>query len=136
MPIYFFLLILLLSCQPNSLDDFQSEGASLAKSLVVDLRQIDSKEIFVETAPKVKRKIQKLTELMILAAKYQSKHLGDSGLKENSDHYYSDLLLEEFKRVYAIQGCKEIMEGLQRDSLHQLDAYLKSVQDPLNSRYD
>lgn len=129
MRIYFFLFLLFAACQPNSPDDFHSEGASITKALILDLREVNSKEKFLELAPKVKKKIQKLTDLMIGAAKYQSKHLGEIDLRESSDHYYSDLLLEEFKRIYAIQGCQEIMEGLQRDSLHQLDAYLKSMQE-------
>ena len=122
MHIYFMLLLLLTACQPNSKQDFHSEGTSLAKTLIFDLREIHSKEDFLEIAPRVKKKIQKLTDLMILSVHYQTKH--PSEREEIIDRRYSDLLLEEFKRIYAMQGCREIMESLQRDSLHRLDAYL------------
>ncbi len=126
---YFLLFLFLLGCQPNSPDDFQSEGAALAKALVLDLREIQSREDFLLAAPKVKKKVQKFVDLMILAAEYHNKHKEELQKSEEGDRYYSHLLLEEFKRIYAIQGCQEVMETLQRDSLHQLDAYLKTLQE-------
>jgi len=68
MRIYLIFFLLLASCQPNSREDFHSEGTSVAKSLIFDLREVKSKEELLQIAPKIKKKVQKLTNLMILAA--------------------------------------------------------------------
>lgn len=114
------------ACQPNSPDDFYNEGTSIVKSLILDLREVNSKEELQELSPRIKKKMHKLSSLMIMTAKYHKKHPSEAQREFlHSDRLYSDMLLDEFKRLYTIEGCQEIMEVLQRDALHKLDAYLQ-----------
>ncbi len=63
---------------------------------------------------------------MIHARTFQREHT-DGALPawEESDFLASEALMLEMKRVYQIEGAREIIEQAQREALFRLDAFLK-----------
>lgn len=121
------ILFFLASCSPTSLDDYHHEGEAVARSITSDLKKIHTKEEFLTKAPKLKKKFHKLVDLIISARKFQQGH--SENHLENSfllDTTVSDDLLAEMRRLYQIQGIREIMEEVQSGALNRLEIFHKS----------
>lgn len=113
-------MILCVACAPHSMEEYKLEGEGIAKSLLKQLEKVHSVNDLVETGPRLKKEYAKLLQLMVAAKKYQNAHpeeeVGDPiGLE------VSDALKREFIRIYQLEGCSDVMEALQRESLHKLD---------------
>lgn len=90
------------------------------KSLSSDLRDVQTREDLIEKGALIEQKSQSLVSLIIRIKKLQEKK-GNSSQEE--DLSASDGLLAEMKRVYLIEGCRELMESFQREALLELDAF-------------
>lgn len=110
-------LILLCSCSPTSIDDYKKEGESLSWDIVHTLEKIQTREQLVQAAPLLKKKFNLLVDLMIEAKQFSGEFLEDS-LEPNRAN---ERLLAEFKRIYALEGGKAIIESAQREPLIRLD---------------
>jgi hypothetical protein len=119
--------ILLMACGPSSIEDFRREGQALSHSLAEDLKEVQTRSELAMITPKLKKKIEKLVDLMITAKLYQLKHPG-GGSDSEEERNFSDELLEELRRIYAMDGGRETIEKIQRDALLRLDAFDKSLQ--------
>lgn len=122
-----FITLLAAACSPSSLDDFKKEGEAVSKSLVVILQKIETREDLTNASPKLKKKFEELVDLMIAARKYQILHPEEESfnileyeLPSNED------LITELKRIYSIEGGREIIEDTQREALLRLDAFEKA----------
>jgi len=123
MRVYFFLiLILLIGCDPGSMEEYRYEGESVSRLLCNDLVKIESTGDLKAQAPKLKKKFVQLTELMIKAKKHQLMHPEEVQIRE-VNMYLSDQLKMELMRLYQIEGCQMVIEDLQRESLHKLDLF-------------
>ena len=120
--IYFCLICILVSCSPNSIEEFQLEGEAVAKELLNDLVKVQSLKDLKSEGPKLKKEYNQLVEIMIAAKKFQNRHLGDE-VPGHIGLEVSEALKKEFIRIYQLEGCLEVMEALQRESLHKLDLY-------------
>ncbi|MBY0528682.1 MAG: hypothetical protein K2P51_00650 [Rhabdochlamydiaceae bacterium] len=116
------LLLLLFGCAPNSLDDFRHEGESRTRALIYDLQQINSREVLMRAEPNLKKHFEKLVDLMIEARQFQLKN-PDLELLETEERTFSLALKEELRRIYRIEGGREVMERAQQEALVRLDAY-------------
>ena len=121
------LFFLISGCSPNSLKEYQTEGEALAKLLISELREVESTADLLKRSAKVKKIFSQLTELMICAKTYQMKHPEEQGL-DFSQRETSEILQRELMRIYQIDGCQDLMEDLQRESLHRLDLFHKKSQ--------
>ncbi len=115
-------ILLITSCSPSSIDEFQLEGEDIAKELLKELVKVHSLSDLKREGPKIKKEYLHLVDVMIAAKKYQNRHPNDEvpgqiGLEA------SEALKKEFIRVYQLEGCSELMEALQRESLHKLDLF-------------
>jgi hypothetical protein len=126
-------LLALPSCQPTTLEDFQLEGAPLARRLLEDLKKIETREDLLLLEPALKRDFEKLVDLMIQARAFQQKNLDLEIPFQNINQILNASLLEEMKRVYEIEGGRESVERAQREALLKLDAKEKSFQRVQNS---
>lgn len=122
-------LLVFCSCSPGSLEDYQYEGEAFARSLVKELKKIQTNEDLKGAEPLLKKKFNALVDLMIEAKEFQRKHPQEEEVDVmHYNHPHSEALLEELKRVYLIEGGREMVEKTQREALIRLDGYLHSLQ--------
>ncbi|MCH9611928.1 MAG: hypothetical protein S4CHLAM102_04040 [Chlamydiia bacterium] len=121
------ILTLLTACAPSTSADFKNEGESLCRSLIHDLQNIETYDDLLAHSNKIRKKINKLCDLMIQAKKSQIKN--PTYAPDFDSSIVSDLLAEELDRVYTIENCKEFIENLERDALHRLDDFDRSIKE-------
>ena len=109
---YFFLL-LLTACGPMTQDDLSSEASTQCTKLTQILREIDNKDDLIKNLPKIKKRYDKIADLVI-----QVREIPDKTEKEPSGA--SDDLFVELARLYEIPGCRELIESVQMDAIHRL----------------
>jgi hypothetical protein len=119
-------LLLLTSCSPNSLEEFRREGESQCRALVLTLQSIETNEQLIRFEPILKNHFNKLVNLMIEARLYQVENPDYEAL-ELSKNGVNDLLKEELRRIYTLEGGREIVERAQHEALIHLDAAERSI---------
>jgi hypothetical protein len=122
------LLLLLCSCSPNSSTDFQHEGEARCRALTKELQKIENREQLLRAEAQLKKHFEALVDLMIAAREFQGDHLDDvpqeAAFEENSAEI---VLEEELRRIYAIEGGREVVERSQHEGLVRLDGYEKTL---------
>jgi hypothetical protein len=120
----FFLPQLFTSCTQNSLDGYREEGQGIIRSIIEVLKPIHTREELVNSAPQLKRLFNNLTDILILAHEFRTKHPDAEvhGLTID-DHTLSDELRDELNRILRIDGGREILEKSQVEALNRLDTY-------------
>lgn len=117
------LLFLFVGCGPNSLEDYRCSGESIVKDLCKDLSAVSSLEDLKEQSPQLKKKMRKLTKLMIEADFYHQEHKTEEVSYERS--WMSDKLCYELFRICEeIEGGREVIELLQGEMLDELDVQM------------
>lgn len=116
--IFFFLT----SCSPPSLDDYHEESKSLVHALSEVLKHTQTRDELIENMPQLKRLFNNLVDVMIACHQCQNKMPRKALTAE--EHRQSDALRQEINRLCRIQGCRELIEQCQEESLHKLDKYL------------
>ncbi len=120
--------VLLCGCSPNSSEEFHREGEARSRALVLVLEKIENREQLLQAAPQLKKHFESLVSLMIEAREFQQKHLDDVAVEGVFDEGSDDIRLEaELRRIYAIEGGREVIERTQHEALAQLDAYERSL---------
>ncbi|MGE5196714.1 MAG: hypothetical protein ACM3JI_05235, partial [Anaerolineae bacterium] len=100
------------------------------RSLTSELKEINHREELIAATPKLKKKFNALVDLMIEARKFQKKHAEETLLdsrQQNFEPIASEQLLMEIKRIYGIEGGRQIVESAQREALLRLDAFERSL---------
>jgi hypothetical protein len=115
---------LLYGCSPSSLEDFHYEGESCCRALVKDLQKIHSREELMRATPVIKNHFEELVTLMIHAREFQENH-PDENTPPAVENAVCRLLEEELRRIYALEGGREIIERTQQEALVRLDAFEK-----------
>lgn len=118
----FCLASFLTGCSPGSLEDFQREGESRCRTLVLKLQQIETHEQLLRAESDLKKEFEKLVDLMIEAREFQLQNF-DEDLPEAIENPTSTALKEELRRIYTIEGGREMIERTQQEALVRLDAY-------------
>lgn len=119
---YWIFLFFLCSCSPHSSQEFQQEGEGRCRQLVVTLQKIENRQQLLLAEPALKKHFEKLIDLMIEAREFQEKHedIPNESAEENSTTVSLEL---ELRRIYMIEGGREIIERAQQEALVRLDAY-------------
>lgn len=125
---FLFSFFCLLGCQPTSLEDFQLEGSSLARILLKDLREIETREDLSLMEPILKKDFERIVDLMIAARTFQQKNPEMELVFQNINTTLNLSLKEELKRVYEIEGGRECVERSQREAMLKLDAKEKMIE--------
>ncbi len=118
--LFLFIVISLISCTPTSIEECRYESENISRSLLKDLEKVESLNDLIIRKSKLTKKFAILVDVIIISKKYGSNHQFDE-IENKEDQYLSDLILEQFVRIYKIDGCKELMEDIQRESLHKLE---------------
>lgn len=118
----FSLFILTSSCQPSSLEEFQIEGQASARRLLQDLRKIETRSDLAIVEPLLKKDFFAISELAIEALTFQMKNPGEECGFTTAQAFLNEALLEEFRRVYALEGGRECIERAAKEAMLRLDA--------------
>jgi hypothetical protein len=120
--------LLLCSCSPNSSQEFHREGKARCRMLVLDLRKIENREQLLRSEAQLKKHFESLITLMIEAREFQQKHLDEVGGEGAFESDSAGVALEEeLRRIYLIEGGREIIEKAQHEALIRLDAYERAL---------
>ena len=122
----FFCVLFLTGCAPGSLEEYCFEGEGAVRKIIEECKKVHSKEDLILHKSRIKNDLAHLTNLMIAAKKFQMKN-PEEEITLNLSHAASNQLKEEFVRIYKIDGCREVMEEIQRESLHKLDAFNQKI---------
>jgi len=106
----------------------ERKGYVIIKRLRQDFEEITKEEDLAFQTPKIKKRLQKLTKLMQLAAENASK--GDKRAQVPEEYLLeSDRLCYEMLRVCEeVEGARPWLENLQKDMLDKLDVYQRKTQ--------
>lgn len=115
------MLMVLMSCS-RSLEDYQEESERICLAIVQDLEKVETREDLLKVELKLSKRFHHLIDLMI-AIKQQKLDQTESHFENSSN----DKLLLELKRVYRLEGGREIIERSQREALIRLDAFERSL---------
>jgi hypothetical protein len=126
--IIIFTLISLIAngCHSRSLKDFRQESEEITHSLIDQLHQIQNRDQLLASRVRLKRLFNELVNVMIASEEYrQTQFSKDIPPLSDNNHLLSDQLYQELNRIYAIDGCRQIIEKCQEEALNRLDAYEK-----------
>ena len=124
----FGLTLLMAGCAPNSTEEFHREGEARCRQLVQDLEKIENREQLLRMEPQLKKHFASLVRLMIDAREFQQKHLeGISPELSAGEDVGDDSLQTELRRIYTIEGAREVIERSQQEALVRLDAYERTL---------
>ena len=124
MRLAFFTLLILYGCSPHSLSEFRKEGQSRSVLFANDLKKIETREQLLLSEPILRKHFESLVDLMIEAREFLKFHPDDVA----TDTFFVEIQLEEqLKRIYRIEGGREIVERAQREPLIRLDAYERTL---------
>lgn len=114
-------LLFNIGCRSNNLEDCRKQGQVAVLDLSKELHEIHSLEDLVKRSLKIKKKMRRLTALMIKADNY-SKSRSHEELQENGVFLASDKLRYEMMRICEeIEGSKSVLEVIQEEMLDKLD---------------
>jgi hypothetical protein len=119
--------LFLCSCSPNSYEEFQQEGEAHCRLLVATLQKIENRKQLLFAEPALKKHFEGLIDLMIEAREFQEKLedvSNESIFGENSTNTSLEL---ELRRIYTIEGGREVIERAQQEALVRLDAYERAL---------
>jgi hypothetical protein len=119
--ILWLILLVSIGCSPNSLEEYHQEGEAQVRKLVKELQGIHSREELQKALPLLRRQFDLLVDLIIEARRYEEKYP-----EEDFDATYKisyPPLLDEIKRMYLLEGGRDLMEKAEREPLLRLDDF-------------
>lgn len=115
----FFLCIICFACSSHSPEDFREEGNGITRELIYQLRRARTSAALRLVAPVIKESFDQLVDVVARAR-------AEPGMEpldlSPQDLALSDRLHSELKRIYQLEGGREIIEECQKEALHRLDA--------------
>ena len=111
--IQFWIFLLLSSCGPSTFEDLRIEGEAQTRKLAEELQAIESKEDLQKALPELKKRFNKIADLLVDVKKFPKK-----GSLEES--FASEQLFIELARIYEMPGGRELVESSQRHAIHKL----------------
>lgn len=112
-------LFWLASCSPATWEEIRFEGEAEIRKFAAELKQIESKEDLQKSLPKIKKRFNKMADLLIKIGDFQKKiPLTDN---EREPSLASEELFVEIARIYEIPGSRELIENCQAEAVRKLD---------------
>lgn len=110
---FFAYFILLAGCAPSTFEDLRYEGEAETRKLASELKTIESKEDLYRSLPRLKKRYNKIADLLIEARKFEE--------REGEPSAVSEELFAELARLYEIPGGREAIESCQSEAIRRLD---------------
>lgn len=108
------LFVCLAGCSPTTLEDLRLEGEAETKKLTKELRAIETKEQLQKAKPKVKKRFDRIADVLIQVRKLP---LDETSFEPTEA---GEALFVEMARLYEIPGGREILESAQNDAVRRL----------------
>ena len=122
----FSLVILCCGCTKSKGDEYAKEGEAIARDITQMLATVENKEDMQRVARKVKKRVEKLTTLMVDAKKQQLK--GGAVQPDAISMEVSRELRDQLGRILAIEGVENILHDSMRDQMRRLDAFDRQIE--------
>jgi hypothetical protein len=118
--IIYLVLGMLTSC--SNLEDYQKESEQICHAIVRDLEGVENREDLLAIESRLSKRFQGLVDLMIDMRQGMLDQLQQEPIShfENS---HNDKLVFQLKRIYRLEGGRDIIERAQREALIRLDAF-------------
>lgn len=115
-------------CSPSSLSDFEQEGIALNQQICEELKKITTQEQLIRAEPEIKKYFESLALLMIETRLFHENHPDDPPFEPNeASHIVSKGLELELKRLYLIEGGREMIERAQQEGLVKLGVFEQTL---------
>ncbi len=108
----FWMWMILASCGPSTLADLRYEGEAQTKKLAEELRAVESKEDLQRALPELRKRFNKIADLLIEARGFEK--------EESQPSFASEQLFTELARLYEMPGGRELIEGAQLEAVQRL----------------
>jgi len=108
----FLLFIFLVGCGPATLCDLRIEGEAETKRLAAELSQIENRDDLQKAIPRIKKRFNKMADLLIEAREFPQ--------EECLPSFASEQLFAELARLYEIPGGRELIESAQMEAVLRL----------------
>lgn len=112
----FWIFLFLASCGPASLADLRYEGEFQTKKLAEELRAIESKEELQKAIPKLRKRFNKIADILIEVRSFAK--------EEAEPSFASEQLFAELARLYEMPGGGELIETAQLEAVQKLNRVL------------
>ena len=112
--IQFWTLLLLSSCGPSTFEDLRIEGEAQTRRLAEELQSIENKEDLQKALPKIKKRFNKLADVLVDVKKFPKK-------EDLESSFASEQLFIELARIYEMPGGRELVENSQKQAIRKLD---------------
>ena len=103
----------LFSCGPNSLEEVRIEGESETRKLAQELRSIENKEDLQKALPRLRKRFNKLADILALAQNYSA--------EDTPPTLASEELFIELARIYEMPGGRVLVETAQAEAIKRLE---------------
>jgi nitric oxide reductase activation protein len=103
-------LAILAGC--SSFEDLRCEGEAETRKLAAELRAIETKEDLQKAVPRLKKRFNRIADLVIEARSF---HGGESEPTAASEELFIELA-----RLYEVAGGRELIESAQTDAVLRL----------------
>ena len=115
--IYFLIFLLfLVGCSPANLKDLRCEGEAEMKKLTAELKRIESKEDVQKASKKLKKRFNRIADLLIETRKFSSPNDEPTEPVPAGEELFAELA-----RIYEIPGARAAIEMAQSEAVHRLD---------------
>jgi len=115
--IIYLILLFCYSCGATSASDFRKQGERVSRELLIELEEVYTQKQLLERSSAIQKKIEQLVDLILEARRSHCEPSQLVGMQNASMQ-----LQRRLQELYAIDGCQEVIEDLQRESLRRLDA--------------
>lgn len=124
----FMICLFLSGCGSKTALEFHEEGNGITRSIVRELKAVQTRKELVQACPKLKKLFNDLVTVIISAQEFQLKHpeYTDEEL-DKTERGISEELRVELNRIYKIDGARELIEKCQEEALFRLDAFEKKL---------
>ncbi len=111
------------------------EAQAVCRVLTEQLRNVKNRDELMDAMSGLKKSFNRLVDVLIEARAYQTAHpelVWNSASMVQQD--WSEALQGEMRRIYDIEGGKELIEEAQRPSLLRLDRFERDLIDKRSIR--
>lgn len=109
---WIFPLIFLILASCSSFEDLRYEGEIETRKLAAELRVIETKEELQKAVPRLKKRFNRIADLILEARSLQGEEAEPTAASEE--------LFIELARLYEIAGGRELIESAQADAILRL----------------
>lgn len=113
----FWIFLFLTSCGRATLSDLRYEGEAQTRKLADELRVIETKEELQKAVPMLRKRFNKIADILIEAKSFQK--------EEREPSFASEELFAELARLYEMPGGREFIENAQLEAVHKLKRCFK-----------